>query len=594
MSLAIDRPRSRCLAGQASGGAAPIWHISAPSVVRKALLAGDRQAAWKAWQKRLRNRRLPGIVAKQGALEGSLVWALTREQVDGLSSIASGRGAAQREAVERWLDGGDERGDRQTAALEAVAWCRALPDLAATLPAGLWWRLWERLLEWASDRTLDVRLLEEQPVAHQLLAGELALTLGYLFPELKPCRAVVKQARLMLSLGLEELLDGDGLLHARHFGALRPLLACWTRCRALASRWKLGCWSAQAEKQFTQFVRQAVGLSRRDGGAVFSALPGGKPDRQMLRAALALVGAPDDRTRASFVLADKSRGRTATRKSMPRAAEHSEWAAVAVLRPDWKRSAPRLTVMNPGTECHIELACGKDVLVSGAWEFELTVDGIPATPTSDWSENCWVSDADIDYLELEIELTHGLRLQRHLALARKESIAFLSDTVLGSQRGGLQYRGTLPLYAGTTSKDARETREVVLCGGKPRALVLPLQLPEWKDTRGHGEMLELDGRLELRQGCQGTAMFAPLFLDLNPKRFDKRLTWRQLTVAETLEVVASDAAVGYRVQIGRKQWLLYRSLTTPRNRTVLGHNLSTEMLLARFQSGEVEPLIEIE
>ena len=57
----------------------------------------------------------------------------------------------------------------------------------------------------------------------------------------------------------------------------------------------------------------------------------------------------------------------------------------------------------------------------------------------------------------------------------------------------------------------------------------------------------------------------------------------------------ADVAVGYRVAIGRQQWLVYRSLAKPANRTLLGHNLSTEMLVARFdKSGEVESLIEIE
>jgi len=49
------------------------------------------------------------------------------------------------------------------------------------------------------------------------------------------------------------------------------------------------------------------------------------------------------------------------------------------------------------------------------------------------------------------------------------------------------------------------------------------------------------------------------------------------------------------VALGNRQWLIYRSLGQPGNRTLLGHNLSTEMLVARFdKSGEVEPLIEIE
>jgi hypothetical protein len=72
-------------------------------------------------------------------------------------------------------------------------------------------------------------------------------------------------------------------------------------------------------------------------------------------------------------------------------------------------------------------------------------------------------------------------------------------------------------------------------------------------------------------------------------------TWRQLTVAENREILPSDVAVGYRVMVGKEQWLIYRSLGKPGNRTVLGHNLVTELLIARFdRQGEVEPLLEIE
>jgi hypothetical protein len=84
-------------------------------------------------------------------------------------------------------------------------------------------------------------------------------------------------------------------------------------------------------------------------------------------------------------------------------------------------------------------------------------------------------------------------------------------------------------------------------------------------------------------------------IDLKRKRTGKPLTWRRLTVAEERRVQPADRAVGYRVQIGRKQWLVYRSLAPIANRTVLGKNLSSEFLVARFnQDGECDPILEIE
>ena len=119
-------------------------------------------------------------------------------------------------------------------------------------------------------------------------------------------------------------------------------------------------------------------------------------------------------------------------------------------RPDWSRSAPRLTVLYPGQSCRVELACGKDVLWSGPWALEVQIDGVKAAPSSEWSELCWVSDDDVDYLELEISLGDGLCVQRHILLAREDRFLLLADAVLGSRRAAIEYRGTLPLCPDVT------------------------------------------------------------------------------------------------------------------------------------------------
>ena len=73
------------------------------------------------------------------------------------------------------------------------------------------------------------------------------------------------------------------------------------------------------------------------------------------------------------------------------------------------------------------------------------------------------------------------------------------------------------------------------------------------------------------------------------------MTWRQLTVAESLTPVPSDKAVGFRIAIGPQQWIIYRALANRSNRTLLGHNLATESLIARFgKDGEVTSIVEIE
>ncbi len=330
-------------------------------------------------------------------------------------------------------------------------------------------------------------------------------------------------------------------------------------------------------------------MSRRDGSFAFSGATAHRQDAELLAAAVNIKPRP-------VVARDFGRDhRSRLDAKLPKAAIHSEWAATAVMRPDWSRSAPRLTVLYPGTSCRVELACGKDVLWSGEWGLEVAVNGVPARATSDWSQLCWLSDDDVDYLELEIELGEDLRVQRHLLLAREDRFLFLADAVLGSRQAALRYCGTLPLCPGVAFREACETREGTLAGRKPRAVVLPLALPEWLADRRGGELQQTAAGLELRQSAEGRSLFAPLFFDLNRHRMTRPATWRQLTVAESWANQPNDVAVGYRVAIGRRQWLLYRSLTPPRNRTLLGHNLSTETLIARFgRDGQIEPLIEIE
>ena len=101
--------------------------------------------------------------------------------------------------------------------------------------------------------------------------------------------------------------------------------------------------------------------------------------------------------------------------------------------------------------------------------------------------------------------------------------------------------------------------------------------------------------LELRLETAASKLYAPLFINFHRKRLRSELTWRQLTVAEKLEIQSSATAVGYRVQIGKKQWLFYRSLAAAGNRTVLFQNLSSQFLVGRFgKTGDVETIIEIE
>jgi len=472
--------------------------------------------------------------------------------------------------------------------------------LAAVLSAEVWWALLDHLLATVADADgmePDICTDGDTPLVHQLLAGELGLTLAYLFPEIAACRRLKSAARAALSAGLADLLDGEGLPYGNLLPSLRPLAACWTRCRAVGEQFKGGCWNKAAGEQYEWLVRQTLRLLRCDGTLAFDALGARRVDGNLLKAALRFGGDDDDHEIARLLLpaAKKSPQRPAGSPRLPKAAMHSQWASVAVFRRDWSRSAERFTAVYSGRSLRTELGCGKDVLFSGDWAFDVRYEGEPATPVGDWDESCWISDADVDFLELEIELSGGIRLQRQMLLAKQDRFLLLADAVLGNRPGRVEYRSRLPLMPGVSFRAAEESREGFLVGGKRRALVLPLALPEWRADRPLGQLTHNGDGLELQQASESCRLYAPLFLDLDRRRMTRPATWRRLTVAESLVVQPDDVAVGYRVSVGRQQWLIYRSLAEPANRTLLGHNLSTEMLVARFErSGEVEPLVEIE
>jgi hypothetical protein len=172
----------------------------------------------------------------------------------------------------------------------------------------------------------------------------------------------------------------------------------------------------------------------------------------------------------------------------------------------------------------------------------------------------------------------------------------LADAVLGIGQEEIEYAGRLPLAGRSQFEGEAETREgFLVAAGKRRARVLPLALNEWRTSPARGHLQARDNTLDLAQAAAGQCLFAPLFVDLNPRRLASETTWRQLTVAEDRQIVPVDAAVGYRVQAGKSQWLVYRSLAEPAVRTVLGKNLLHEFLLGVVGSdGQVETLVEID
>ena len=484
--------------------------------------------------------------------------------------------------------------DDAARALETLAWCHVLPQAASVIVPEVGWRVVDVLLAAAAEAE-DVPL-DGDPLVHQLLAGELPLSMAYLLPELVPHEKLLRCARRALSAGVVRVLDASGMPHGHHAALWQPLLACWTRCRAIGRTLRRGCWSEAAERRYRRFVASAPRLARADGSFVFAPGSTGPEERELLEVAVRLGGNERQRAVAGVLWPRrrKAAGR-ASGKTLPRPAAHSERAAVAVMRPRWSPADPHLALVYPGNSVHSELVCGREVLWSGTWAMEVFCDGHRIEPAGDWQETCWVSDEEVDYLEMQADFGRGIRVERQILLARKDGLLFLGDAILGRRAAQWEYRGWVPLGGRVSFRAAPQTREGFLVGRQARALVLPLALPEWRSEAAAGSLEQTERGLELTALGRGSCLFAPLFIDLRSRRFAKPFTWRQLTVGEELTAQPRDVAVGYRVLVGQGQWLIYRALARKGNRTLLGHNLSSEFLVGRFpRNGQVEPLLEIE
>lgn len=274
---------------------------------------------------------------------------------------------------------------------------------------------------------------------------------------------------------------------------------------------------------------------------------------------------------------------------------YRETAAQATLRSDDSDEAISLQVTHDHRQVTCELRRAGTLILAGEWSWQLTLAGSPVAATKRWTSICSEVNDQAEYLELRLALDNGCEIERQIFLARRERFLFLADAVKIPSVDSAEYRMTLPLAAGMGWESPEETQEGHVCQGRRRiAQVLPLSLPEWPDA-SRGGLDSSDDQLVLTMPFRGQRLHAALFVDLNPRRLRRPVTWRHLTVAESLLAVPDDVAVGYRVQIGKAQWLLYRSLGARGNRTVLGQNLSTEFVVARFPpTGLAEKLLEIE
>ena len=498
--------------------------------------------------------------------------------------------AAVSAASEQWL--------LCEAATWAVAW------MARTRRAGgSAGGLLERLVRAARGGTTSLDARDTRP-------ARFVLALARLFSDVEACRCLEASAAAGVAEEIMRLVSASGAVRLGGSEAVVERVVRWASCRDVAVATGGLPWDDEVEARWAASAAFAVRLLGGQGRLLSGA------------------GRLSASQTAPLIEAVAAKGKHGVAKAARRTAQvmakagrddagglldrdfHDPSSAVAVIRTGWGRKSIRILVEYRDAVPRLEIAVDDRLLVDGAWDWSVSLGGRPLEAEGGWTVSCWESDRKATFLELTAPLGGELQFERQVVVLPADRIVLLADAVTirpqpansvpGTSANGaahaelIDYASSIRLAASLETEPAAETREVMVYDTTKRFMALPLALPEWR-VAGQGSLTaESDGRLVLTQRGQ-RRLSAPLWLDLDPVRVGGPLTWRQLTVADTRQNLPPHQAVGYRVQAGLEQWLVYRALDAARNRTLLGCTVSAEFLLGRIKkSGEVARTLEIQ
>lgn len=421
------------------------------------------------------------------------------------------------------------------------------------------------------------------------------LTLARLFCDIEACRMTEADVTSALEEEIARLVSSDGSLGLNGSASVISRICRWARCRRIGIESGSVPWDHPTEERFTACLSQGLRLLGNDGRMLVGV--GRLPQvftQPLLEAASNCMKGRGQRTARALVAGTT---RKVAAKRLLDCSHDDQEAAVAILRSGWIPDSLRVQVEYRDAIPRLELAVGDRLLFDGDWQWDVTCDGERLPADGPWETNCLVAKRDAIVFEIKAPLAGGLQFERSVTLLTIDRVVLLADAVTRRDgrppAGELRLTATLPVANGLELSPADETREVYLYDTVMRCLAMPLGLPEWQMS-GRGGFVPTPAGLVIEQYGQGR-MFAPVWLDCDPRRLGEQVTWRQLTVADTRINLPPSMAAGHRVQVGLDQWLLYRALDAPRNRTLLGCNVACEFLVGRVTpDGTVQRAVEIE
>ena len=531
----------------------------------------------------------------------ALVASKSEGDPDYLSSVMGLMDESLEATSFHWLETADVY-PQSSLGLIATAW---LVPKHARRPENTWLTQWLRDC-WRKCRS-HKPASDETAFAKITLQSELPLLLAVGTASSK--RSILNEASramdaLAEALELSEDDPAPWLMHGATY--LRAGLASVLRCRLLADALGLRKWYPPQQKALAGLLKHAARWCRPDGTQLLGATTK-SPKSNAIWNALAAQTKNSKSLSAAMTLSGIGTGkRTELRKSvnittLPETTTFVSSVGCASMQSDWRQKGGRIALDFSETDLCIEALGPKgESLIGGYWTTQVEVDGQAQLQLDEWSEVCWFSDDDIDYLEVEAKFGQHAKIQRQIALFREERFLFLADSLSAEKKATLKLKSELPLTDGVEFVSAGKTTEGFLVAGSAKCLMMPLYLPEWRRQLSQSGDLSLmdtgEEGLSVVAEIEGKALYTPVVLSLCNGHAKSPFTWRQLTVADELRIVGKEEAQAFRVQIGSEQWFLYRNLGKPIRRTALGMHTLADFYAGRFdaESGELDEIIEVE
>ncbi len=498
--------------------------------------------------------------------------------------------------------------------LISVAWVHGLRELGNDLPPNLWLEVLQSILTQV-DRAWDERS-PEQLLPWLIWSCEVPLALATQLSQLGGKDRMVIETLDRLALLLEASSD-DPTLWIQHGGQnLRALLASVVRSRWAADALGARAWYAPQRKAIAHLAKIALSLTHCDGRPLLVEPNSGCDDRD-LWPAVADLCLPNKSLESLFAavfpkrtlssnssVGSKSKSKRTGKKTsvvrFPEPGRYFEKAELATMRRGWQHQGFRIAVDYSRDPMWIDcLGTNGQRLLSGEWDVRIQKNGKPLETDVGWSDVCWFSDDDVDYLEIESAVEGRCRIQRQIMLVRDEGLMFLSDTLLADESSHWSLDSSWEIPEDIEVRSAAKSHEAELFTRSPHGercgLLLPLALPEWRRQPSRGKLYSEAGKLILHQEVDGDRLYCPLVLASRKLSRKPPFTWRNLTVAADLQIQPAHVAQAYRVQIGKEQMVFYRSLAKTVRRSAMGLHLNSEFYTGRFDAEEAsfESIVEI-